>query len=49
MGIPIILRFNKIVHKVLIPKIMATNSAPNTDISIVDSFLEYQLIRDMFM
>ena len=28
---------------------MATNSVPKTDISIIDSFLEYQLFTDMYI
>ena len=28
---------------------MATNFEPNTDVSMVDCLLEYQLISDMFM
>ena len=48
MEIHIILNLYQIAHKI-IPTFMATNSAPNTDDSIVDCFLEYQLISDMFM
>ena len=38
-----------IACKVLIPTFMATNSASNTDISMEDYFLEYQLTSDMLM
>ena len=49
MGMLIILNSYQIACKVSIPTSMATNSAPNTDVSTVDCFLKYQTINDMFM
>ena len=45
MGIPIILSLYQIAHKVLTLIFMATNSEPNTDVSIVDFLLEYQYVH----
>ena len=49
MGMTIILSLSQVACKVLILTLMAANSAPNTDVSVVDCFLEYQLISDIFM
>ena len=47
MGMPIILSLYWIACKVLIPIFMETNYMPNTDVSMVDCILEYQLISDI--
>ena len=47
IGIPIILNLYQMACNVSIPTFMVTNSAPNTDNSIVDCFLEYQLTSDI--
>ena len=46
MGIPINLNLYQITHKISILTFMVTNSAPNTVVSMIDCFLEYQLIND---
>ena len=49
MGIPIILHLYWVACKVSTPMFMVTNSVPNTDVSMVDCFLENQLMSDIFM
>ena len=46
---PIILNLYWMAYKVSILTFMATNSAPNTDVPMVDCFLECQLINDIFI
>ena len=49
MGMSIILSLYQMAHKVSTATGMATNSAPKTIVSMIDHFLEYQLISDMFI
>ena len=40
IGMLIILNLYQVAHKVSMPTFMVTNSAPNTDVSMVHCFLE---------
>ena len=48
-GMPHILNFYQVASMVSTLAFMATNSAPKTETSMVDYFLEHQLINDMFI
>ena len=37
------------LHAMSTPSFIATNYSPNTDVSVVDTFLDYQLINDVFI
>ena len=45
--IPIILNLYWMACSVSTPTVMATNTVPNTDDSMVDCFLEYHVINDI--